>query len=239
MRRGTLTLLFIIILLAAGASFVVFWPHTTSGKPLYNVNNPFTFVEGLDLQGGVRIQLQPRGNPTQDELATTRTLLEQRVNSGLGVKEPSVRIQNGVTSSIVVELPNFSGNQQDAVDTLLKTGDLAFWDTGTQGLQDNSAFDPKQFTQYNPGGKPLFTGNDLDPSGLSVGQDTTTGAYLINFVMKGDAAARFGQYTASNVGHYLTVTLDKKVVTSPQIKVRSRQMDRLQANSPSRPRHRQ
>ena len=192
MRRGTLTLLFIIILLAAGASFVVFWPHTDSGKPLYGVNNPFTFVEGLDLQGGVSIQLQPRGNATQDELATTRNLLEQRVNSGLGVKEPSVRVQSGVTSSIVVELPKFSGNQQDAVDTLLKTGDLAFWDTGTQGLQDNSTFDPTQYTQYNPGGKPLFTGNDLDPTALSVGQDPQTGAYLINFGMKGDAAARFG-----------------------------------------------
>ncbi len=217
MRRGTLTLLFIIILLAAGASFVVFWPHVDNGKPLYNVNNPFTFVQGLDLQGGVRIQLQPRGNATQDQLATTRNLLEQRVNSGLGVKEPSVRIQNGVTSSIVVDLPKFSGNQEDAVNTLLKTGDLAFWDTGTQSLPDNSAFDPKQYTQYNPGGKPLFTGNDLDPSALSVGQDQQTSAYLINFGMKGGAAARFGTYTSSNVGHYLTVTLDNKVVTSPRI----------------------
>ncbi|WP_338253130.1 protein translocase subunit SecD [Dictyobacter halimunensis] len=223
MRRGTLLLLFLIILLAAGASFVVFWPHVDSGKPLYGVNNPFTTVLGLDLQGGVRVQLEPKPGQTginHDNMEVTRQLIETRVNSGLGVKEPSVRLQEGAgASSIVVELPNFSGNQQDALNTLLKTGKLEFWDTGTSGgLQQGAAFDPSQYTQYNPGGKPLFTGNDLDPNALSVGQDPQTNAYLIQFQMKNNGAStRFGTFTANNVGHYLTVTLDRQVVTSPVI----------------------
>ncbi|GCE03896.1 protein translocase subunit SecD [Dictyobacter aurantiacus] len=223
MRRGTLLLLFLIILLAAGASFVVFWPHVDSGKPLYGVNNPFTTVLGLDLQGGVRVQLEPKpgqANINHDNMEVTRQLIETRVNSGLGVKEPSVRLQEGAgASSIVVELPNFSGNQQDALNTLLKTGKLEFWDTGTSGgLQQGAPFDPSQYTQYNPGGKPLFTGNDLDPNSLSVGQDPQTNAFLINFQMKNNGAStRFGTFTANNVGHYLTVTLDRQVVTSPVI----------------------
>ena len=61
MRRGTLTLLFFIILLTLGASFVVFWPNTgTNGKPLYGINNPFTIHEGLDLKGGIQVLLVPK-----------------------------------------------------------------------------------------------------------------------------------------------------------------------------------
>jgi len=224
MRRGTFLLLFLIILLAAGASFVVFWPHVDSGKPLYGVNNPFTTTLGLDLQGGVQVQLEPKpgqDNINHDNMEVTRQLLETRIN-GLGLKEPTVRLQEGVTAnstSIVVELPNFSGNQQDTINTLLKTGKLEFWDTGTSGgLQQGAAFDPSQYTQYNPGGKPLFTGSDLDPNSLSVGQDQQTNAFLIQFQMKNNgAASRFGSFTSSHVGHYLTVTLDRQVVTSPVI----------------------
>jgi preprotein translocase subunit SecD len=217
MRRGTLTLLFIIILLAAGSAFVVFWPNTT----FHGVSNPFTVTLGLDLQGGTSIQLEPKAGQTvtDDEMETTRSLLEQRLNSGLGVKELTVRTQSSVgnTKSIVVELPHFSGNQQTALTTLLQTGKLEFWGTGTTNLQQGATFDPTQYTAYNPGGKPQFTGGDLDPKSLSVGQDSSTGQYLINFSFQGSAATRFGQYTANNVNNVLTVTLDRKVLTSPTI----------------------
>ena len=62
MRRGTLLLLLFIVLLAVGAAYVDFWPHVDSGstsKPLYGINNPFIFKEGLDLQGGVSVLLKP------------------------------------------------------------------------------------------------------------------------------------------------------------------------------------
>src|SRR5437879_6087402 len=115
MRRGTLTLLFLIILLAAGAAYTVFWPNAASqkgGKPLYGINNPFTFHQGLDLQGGVRVLLNPKPgqNPTDDEMATARNLIEQRVNKGLGVNEPVVRTQTTLDGrkSNVVELPGYN-----------------------------------------------------------------------------------------------------------------------------------
>src|SRR5436305_2423406 len=183
MRRGTLPLLFFIILLALGTSFVVFWPHAeNSQKPLYGINNPFVIKQGLDLQGGVRVLLVPK--PGQDTssatMDATRTQIEQRVNGGLGVNEPSIRTQttNG-QPSISVELPGLNtGNQQQAIETLLKTGLLEFWDTGQSGLQEGAPFNPTDYVSSNPGGKPLFTGKDLDPSSLSVGQDSQTGAYV-------------------------------------------------------------
>ncbi len=223
MRRGTLTLLFIIILLAAGASFVVFWPNAdASGKPWHGINNPFTFTRGLDLAGGARFLLapQPGQNPTDDQMANTRNIVESRVSGGLGVKEPSIRVltTNG-QHTIAVDLPEFSGNEQDAINSLLQKGELELWDTGQTPQQEGAAFDPSQFTANNPGGKPLFVGQDLDPSSLSVGQDTQTGggSYLINFSMRGNAAQRLSSYSASHIGNYLTITLDRKVVSSPVI----------------------
>jgi preprotein translocase subunit SecD len=221
MRRGTLTLLFFIILLTLGASFVVFWPNAGAGaKPLYGINNPFTIHEGLDLKGGIQVLLVPKpGQDTSDaNMDAARVRIEQRVNGGLGVNEPSIRIQksNG-QPSISIELPGFSGNQQEAINNLLKTGTLEFWNTGQTSLPQGSTLNPADYAQYNPGGKALFTGNDLDPSSLQVGQDSQTGAYLIQFSMRGDAIGRLSKYTASNIGNYMTITLDRQVVSSPVI----------------------
>jgi protein-export membrane protein, SecD/SecF family len=217
MRRGTLTLLFIIILLAAGSAFVVFWPN----HALYRVTNPFSVALGLDLQGGVSVTLEPKPGQhvTSDEMETTRALLEQRVNGSLGVKEASVRTQQSIggPESIIVELPNFSGNQTDALNTLLQTGNMEFWNTGTSNLQEGSPFTPSQYTSTNPGGQPIFKGGQLDPNSLSVGQDPQTGKYLINFAFKGNTATQFAQYTANHIGQVLTVTIDDQVITSPTI----------------------
>jgi preprotein translocase subunit SecD len=147
-----------------------------------------------------------------------RIRIEQRVNGGLGVNEPTIRIQrtNG-EPSISVELPGFSGNQQEAIQNLLKTGTLEFWNTGQTSVPEGTTLNPSDYAQYNPGSKPLFTGNDLDPSALKVGQDPQTGSYLIEFAMKGDAIGRLSKFTASNVGSYFTITLDKSVISSPVI----------------------
>ncbi len=221
MRRGTLTLLFFIILLTLGASYVVFWPNAGANeKPLYGINNTFTIHEGLDLRGGIQVLLVPKpGQDTSDEnMDAARIRIEQRVNGGLGVNEPTIRIQrtNG-QPSISVELPGFSGNQQEAIQNLLKTGTLEFWNTGQTSVPEGTKLNPSDYAQYNPGGKALFTGNDLDPSSLKVGQDPQTGSYLIEFAMKGDAIGRLSKFTASNIGSYFTITLDKSVISSPVI----------------------
>jgi preprotein translocase subunit SecD len=228
MRRGTLTLLLFIILLGLGAAYVTFWPNPgADGKLWHGLNNPFTIKEGLDLKGGVRVLLVPdaKQHYTLDQInnAIPSALIQigQRVNGGLGVSEPSIRQQttNGVPS-IAVELPGLnSGNQLEEIQQLLKTGDLQFWDTGPSGnLAQGADFTPASYTQYNPGGKPLFTGKDLDPSQLGVSQDPNAGNnYQINFGMKGDAIGRFSDFTAKHIGDALTIVLDGKVVSSPTI----------------------
>src|SRR5438132_9189583 len=221
MRRGTLTLLLFIILLAAAAVYIDL--PNTPGIHILGIDNSLQPKLGLDLQGGVSALLVPDPNQhydlktLQDDMPAVRDNIEQRVNGGLGVSEPSIRIvtSNG-RPSISVELPGFSGNQTEAVNSLLETGLLEFWNTGPSGATLNSAFDPTQYTQYNPGNKPLFTGKDLDPNQVYVSQDQA-GRPQISFAMKGDAVAAFGTFTGKNVGNYLTVTLDKVVIESAVI----------------------
>jgi preprotein translocase subunit SecD len=221
MRRGTLTLLLFIILLGAAAIYIDL-PNTPGIHiPALGINNSLQAKLGLDLQGGVRALLVPDGTYDQNTLnqvmPAVRDNIESRVNGGLGVSEPSIRIitTNG-SPAISVELPGFTGNQTEAVNSLLKTGKLEFWNTGSTPVALGSTFDPTQYTQYNPGGKPQFTGADLDSGQVSVGYDQA-GRPLINFEMKGDAISRFGDFTAKNVGQFLTVTLDGTVIESASI----------------------
>jgi preprotein translocase subunit SecD len=99
----------------------------------------------------------------------------------------------------------------------LKTGVLEFWITGLTPLQVGDTFDPQQYTQYNPGNKPAFTGADLDPNSLSASQQQPSSSYQINFAMKSDKAAAFSTFTSNHVDQYMTITLDKQVVTSSVI----------------------
>src|SRR5260370_1272537 len=175
MRRGNLSILLFIILLAVGVAYIDL--PNTPGIHILGINDSLQWKLGLDLQGGVSALLVPDGNydnqTLQNEMPAVRDNIEQRVNGGLGVSEPSIRIvtSNG-KPSISVELPGFSGNQTEAVNSLLKTGLLEFWNTGPSGATLNSAFDPTQYTQYNPGNKPQFTGKDLDPNQVYVSQDS-------------------------------------------------------------------
>ncbi|GAC1565976.1 MAG: protein translocase subunit SecD [Ktedonobacteraceae bacterium] len=221
MRRGTLTLLLFIILLAAAAAYIDL--PNSPGIHILGINKSLQFQLGLDLQGGVRVLLVP--DPSQhydpttlnDEMPAVRDAIEQRVTGGLGVNEANIQLQTSNNKpAILVELPGLGGNQTTAINTLLQTGVLEFWSTGTTPVNLNTTFDPTQFTQYNPGNKPWFTGKDLDPSQTYVSYDQA-GRPQISFEMKGSAIGKFGTFTANNINNYLTVTLDKTVIESAVI----------------------
>ena len=135
MQRRTLTLFLGILVLTACAAYIN-WPHNPGLHVNWlGIHHALRVKQGLDLQGGVRVLLVP--NPAQRyskktlerEIGATRDQIEQRVNGGLGVNEPIIRVQttNG-QPSISVELPKLtSGNQDEAIRSLLKTGNLEFW----------------------------------------------------------------------------------------------------------------
>lgn len=228
MQRTTVKILLFILLLAGCAAYID-WPQNPGLHIGWlGIHHPLAVRQGLDLQGGVRILLEP--DPAQhynpetitSAMSAVRDQIEQRVNGGLGVSEPNIRVltSNGMPR-ISVELPAFtSGNQSEEIKALLKTGNLEFWNTGPspQGyVPVGSKFDPQQYTTYNPDGHALFTGRDLDPKSTGVGRDEQTGRPQIQFAMHGDAVGRFATFTRENIGTFLTITLDREVIQSATI----------------------
>ena len=61
----------------------------------------------------------------------------------------------------------------------------------------------------------IMTGVHLQSA--SVGFDSQTSAPLIQFSLTAEGARIFADYTASHVGQYLTIILDKRVISSPRI----------------------
>ena len=223
MRRGTPLLLLFIVLLAAAAGYAV-WP-SNPGIHFLGINNPLTFREGLDLQGGISVQLAPTdyGNISQQDLAnsvaTAEGQIAQRVSGGLGVNDATIRLQTvNNKPGMLVELPGLnSGDQQAAINSLTNSGKLEFWSTGPNPVTVGAAFDPTQYAQYNSNSTTApFTGTDLDPGQVAVGSDEA-GRPQINFAMKSSASGKFCSFTQQNVQQYLSVTLDRKVIQSAVI----------------------
>ncbi len=63
----------------------------------------------------------------------------------------------------------------------------------------------------------VMTGDCLDANQTGVQFDPTTNQPLIGFAMKGDGAKIFGDFTSSNVGKYLAIVLDGRVISAPVI----------------------
>src|SRR5215204_4566852 len=65
--------------------------------------------------------------------------------------------------------------------------------------------------------KAVITGEDIrDASAYS--RTGGAGDYQITFTLKPEGAARFGDWTGKNIGSYLAIVLDKKVLSAPVIK---------------------
>ena len=76
---------------------------------------------GLDLQGGVAVVLQPKGNPPGDSIEQAKNIIRQRVDA-LGVAEPDI-VRQGDT--IVVQLPGVK-DRDKALAIIGRTAKLEF-----------------------------------------------------------------------------------------------------------------
>ena len=231
MNRRQYWMLALIIVLIVLAAFVVF-------NKQFTINNPFTGVVvfarntetrlGLDLRGGLQtlLEVPEEYAVSANDLATTRDILEQRSNA-LGVSE--VQMQTAGQRRIVAEFPGIS-NPEEVIASLQQTGLLEFVDMGGTRLEPGTIIETdfgKQTQaptlgindQLDPAALPVLhtvmTGVALDS--ISVGQNSTTGEYVINFVLKSDTAKLFSDYTRDNTKKILGIVLDKRVISAPQI----------------------
>ncbi len=192
--------------------------------------------QGLDLQGGLQVLLEadlPSDQAVASEaMAATRTIVDQRVNA-LGVAEPIVQSQG--ERRISVELPGIE-NPEQAVALLKETGLLEFVDIGNTSLPPgtpvrtdiNSGEDTnvEELADRVAAGEEIpiadaifptvMTGADLRSA--SVGRDTVTNAFVINFALTDEGSRIFGEHTSSSVGSYLAIVLDGQLISSPVIR---------------------
>lgn len=78
---------------------------------------------GLDLQGGTRITLTAKEEPSSENLEEARRIIDQRVN-GSGVAEAAVTTQGG--RNIVVEVPGKDTNRSELEETVKRQAQLRF-----------------------------------------------------------------------------------------------------------------
>jgi preprotein translocase subunit SecD len=201
-----------LIILLVGFAAVVVFNDTLFGR---NVSAQL----GLDLRGGLEVLLEvPQQYTVQSgDLATTRTILEQRANA-LGVSE--VSMQTAGDRRIVAEFPGVS-NPEDVVASLKETALLEFVDMGstpvTEGTvlqtdygQQGVTADPSKGVYHT-----VMTGAALKSAAAQ--QNTSTGQYYISFDLTTEQSDFFSQYTKDHIGQYLGIVLDKKVISSPVI----------------------
>ncbi|MFN8388158.1 MAG: protein translocase subunit SecD [Anaerolineales bacterium] len=223
--------LILIILLLAGSLWVDLNNEISVINPFNDTvlfsRNTETKL-GLDLRGGLQTLLEA-DVPAEREIKTedmeaARNILENRANA-LGVSE--VVMQTAGDRRIVAEFPGVT-NPEEVIASLKQTALLEFVDMGTTPVAEGSTIETDFASGSTTAPTPtdpnaavptvyhtVMTGTQL--SSASVGQDSATGEVLISFVLKSEGAKIFGEYTTNNVGKYLAIVLDKKVLSVPVI----------------------
>lgn len=214
------------ILLILGLTALAAW---ISASDIITIRNPFTQQKlfernvaprlGLDLQGGLQVLLEAdlpaSADITAEDMEIAKTIIENRTNA-LGVSENLLQVAGD--RLIVGEFPGV--DDADAVlETIQQTGLLEFVDTGPIAFNEGDTI----YTDFNqsepaPEGTTVYrtvmTGRDLQSISVAPG---TLGGYSIDFVLTAEGGDVFAEHTAANVGNFLTIVLDKKVISSPRI----------------------
>ncbi len=224
----------IVILIVLALDLWINWPGT-SFLQVGAWERDVRIRQGLDLQGGLQVLLEadvPEGEVvTSADMQTVRTVIENRVN-GLGVTEPVVQVSG--TRRILVELPGFE-KTEDAIALIKETGLLEFVDAGSTRLVEGvevltdaqapstspsaTATADATAPSPTPATTPLIyhtvmTGAALDT--VNVGTDSL-GSPSIDFKLTSEGSKVFADYTSNNIGTYLAIVLDGKVISSPVI----------------------
>ena len=229
----------LVILIVLALDLWINWPGT-SFLQIGTWERDVRIRQGLDLQGGLQVLLEADvaddALVTSSDMQTVRTVIENRVN-GLGVTEPIVQVSG--TRRILVELPGFE-KTEDAIALIKETGLLEFVNAGStrlvegalvmtdaraglaqpdptlaattaaEGLAPTAVPTPSE-TIYHT----VMTGAALDTVG--VGTDTL-GSPSIDFKLTSEASNVFAEYTSANIGTYLAIVLDGRVISSPVIR---------------------
>lgn len=246
MIRNLSTRLIFILAIAALAIWVDFSDEIKLLNPFNDVTMLQRDVIprlGLDLRGGLQVLLEadlPADvEISADNMETARQIVENRTNA-LGVAENSIQVAGD--RRIVGEFPGIK-DADSVLSTIQQTGLLEFVDTGDQSLPEGMVVQtdfsvgtatptetapiatavPTAVPTAGDGTTPetpavvyhtVMAGKDLKT--VTVTQNET-GQYVIQFLLTSEGGSIFADYTTANVNKFLTLVLDKRVISSPRI----------------------
>lgn len=221
-NRIILIVMILVLALWVGLSKEIKIINPVTNDPLFLQN-----VEprlGLDLQGGLQVLLEadiPADQQIDSEsMELARNIVQQRTDA-LGVNENLIQLAGD--RRIVGEFPGLA-DTESVLAIIQQTGLLEFVDTGDFNPEEGSTL----YTDYSPTGEPaalpengevmyhtIMTGAELDS--ITVGTDQLGTNYVINFTLKSEGAKIFAEHTSANSGKFLTIVLDKQVISAPII----------------------
>ncbi len=227
MIRNLTNRIIITVLILAVALWVDFSNKVTIINPVTDetlFTQDLTPRLGLDLRGGLQVLLEADlPEDVQIDAASmdiARDIVQQRTDA-LGVNENSIQVAGD--RRIVGEFPGLE-DTESVLATIQQTGLLEFVDTGDFNPEEGSIlatdYSPTSSASETPAdGVTVFhtimTGAEL--ASVNVSQDTLGSKYIINFVLKSDGSKIFAEHTAANTGKFLTILLDKQVISAPII----------------------
>jgi len=225
-RNLTNRTIFVVVILA-----VSLWIGLSKQITILNPVNGDTLFSrdveprlGLDLQGGLQVLLEA-DIPADQQIDTqsmelARGIVQQRTDA-LGVNENLIQLAGD--RRIVGEFPGLA-DTDSVLAIIQQTGLLEFVDTGDFNPEGGTIL----YTDYSPTGAPvelpasgdvlyhtIMTGAEL--ATVTVSPDQLGRNYIINFTLKSEGSKIFAEHTSANKGKFLTIVLDKQVISSPVI----------------------
>ncbi len=236
MRDRNVSLLVVVIILAVAAV----WVDLPNNPGLHihlgpiNFDRDISVHQGLDLQGGMHVLLEadlPEGQEIEaGAMDAVKVIVKNRVDA-LGVAEPLIQSQGD--RRVIVELPGVE-DPELAIATIRETGLLEFVDAGstfvppdtvvattaggaaasTEEITDTTTVTPTVPASPEQIYHTVMTGKELDKINVALDR---LGKPEIQFALKPAGTSVFADFTSRNVGKFLCIVLDKRVISCPRI----------------------
>lgn len=197
MKKQKSIVLFILCLAAiAGLCLVCAFGVNIDGM---NKGSAKNIILGLDLEGGVSITFEAKGNPTDEEMEDTVYKLQLRASE----YSTESQVYREGDKRITVEIPG-ADNAAEILESLGNPGSLEF-------IQAFGEKDEKVW----------FTGTDVADAEAVAYQDqndlTSGVSYVVKLTLTKEGTSKFAEATAATVGKILYVVYDDEVVSAPTV----------------------
>ena len=196
-----------------GAPVISF--KTSDGKEF---KKEFITKFGLDLQGGSHFVFEADVSKLKtadiaDAIASTRNIIERRVNL-FGVSEPTIQVlQSGKTYRISVDLPGIK-NHEEAINLIGQTAQLVFKEEGE--LDPNIPISiATQSAIFKLTKETGLTGKDVKKAEVTFNNQNGEPSVQLNFNAEG--AKKFADITKRNVKKLVGIFLDADILTAPVV----------------------